>query len=45
MDYLTDTSYYDQHLKVIDKSRHNKAEIESTIIKIMRKRFNGQIKR
>lgn len=45
MNYLTDTTYYDQHLKVIDKSRHNKAEIETTITKIMRKRYNGQIKR
>lgn len=45
MDYLTDTTYYDQHLKVIDKSRHNKVEIENTISKIMKKRFNGQIKK
>jgi len=22
---LTDTTYYDQHLKAIDKSKHNKA--------------------
>lgn len=45
MDYLTDTAYYDQHLRVIDKSRHNKAEVENTINKLMRRRFNGQIKR
>ena len=25
IDYLTDTTYYDQHLKAIDKSKHNKA--------------------
>ncbi len=25
LDYLTDTAYYDQHLRIIDKSRHNKA--------------------
>jgi len=24
IDYLTDTTYYDQHLKAIDKSKHNK---------------------
>lgn len=24
LDYLTDTSYYDKHLRIIDKSRQNK---------------------
>lgn len=24
LNYLTDTSYYDKHLKLIDKSRQNK---------------------
>lgn len=27
LDYLTDTTYYDQHIKLIDKSKINKAEI------------------
>lgn len=24
LDYLTDTTYYDQHIKLIDKSKSNK---------------------
>lgn len=30
---------------MIDKSRQNKAEIENSIVKIMRKKYQGQIKK
>lgn len=45
IEYLTDTSYYDFHLRIIDQGRHNKAEVETQIIKIMKKKFHGQIKK
>ena len=45
MEHLTNTNYYDQYLKVVDKNRQNKADIESQITKALKKASNKKVKR
>lgn len=45
IEHLTNTNYYDQYLKVVDKNRQNKADIESQITKALKKASNKKVKR
>lgn len=45
MDHLTNTTYYDQYLKVVDKNRQNKADIEFHISKTLKKISNNKVKK
>lgn len=45
MEHLTNTTYYDQYLKVVDKNRQNKADIESHISRTLKKVSSHKVKK
>ena len=45
MKYLNDTIYYDQFLKIMEKNKQIKADIESQIVKIVKKQSHNKVKK
>ena len=45
LEYLSNTSYYDQYLKVVDRNRQNKADIEAHITRTLKKLSSNRVKK